>query len=78
MFTKKTNVEFFWQEDFKRVAGPLSAKAYEIINNLIDRYVDYKMKELIKAKINEENVDVNAEIKLRGLLEFKEFFNKLK
>lgn len=78
MFKKKTTVEFFEQEDFKRVASPLAAKAYDIVNNLIDRYVDYKMKELIKSKINEENIDENAEIKLRGLLEFKEFFNKLK
>lgn len=75
---KKKEVEFYNIEDFKRTANPLAAKAYEIINNLIERYIDYKMKELIKARINEEKADENTEIKLRGLLEFKEFFNKLK
>jgi hypothetical protein len=35
------------------------------------------MKELIKAKINEENVDENWEIKMRGVLEFKQFLTEL-
>ena len=75
---KKKEVEFYDIEDFKRTASPLAAKAYEIVNSLIERYIEYKMKELIKARINEEKVDENTEIKLRGLLEFREFFNKLK
>ena len=69
MFKKKTkperDVQFLNEEEIKYLASPLSDKAYETIFALIDRYVDYKMKEHIKAKINEENADENLEIKLR-------------
>ena len=77
MLFKKKEVEFLELNDFRQIVSPLAAKAYEIINKLIDRYIDYKMKELIKAKINEEKFDENTEIKLRWLLEFREFLNKL-
>lgn len=83
VFIRKTKqpereVKFLDEKEMKFVASPLTDKAYETIYTLMDRYIDYKMKEHIKAKINEETVDENLEIKLRWLLEFKKFLNNLK
>jgi len=72
------DVQFLNREEIKFIASPLSDKAYETIFTLIDRYIDNKMKEHIKGKINNETVDENLEIKLRWLLEFKQFLNELK
>lgn len=72
------DVQFLNREEIKFIASPLSDKAYETIFTLIDRYIDNKMKEHIKSKINNETVDENLEIKLRWLLEFKQFLNELK
>jgi len=71
------DVQFLNEEEIKFIASPLTDKAYETIYTLMDRYIDYKMKEKIKAKINEESVDENLEIKLRGILEFRKFLNNL-
>ena len=70
MFNKPTKqkreiVEFISSQDMKFLASKLNAKDYEAINEIIDRYIDYKMKELVKAKINEESYDENSEIKMR-------------
>ena len=70
-------VEFISSEDMKFIASRLNEKNFEAIDEIIDRYIDYKMKELIKAKINEERFDENLEIKMRGILEFKQFLNEL-
>ena len=77
--TKQTRekVEFISSQDMKFLASKLNEKDYEAINEIIDRYIDYKMKELIKAKINEETVDENCEIKMRGVLEFKQFLTEI-
>ena len=72
------DVQFLNREEIKFIASPLTHKAYETVFTLIDRYVDNKMKEHIKSKINNEKVDDDMEIKLRGLLEFKQFLNELK
>lgn len=83
MFNKKPTkqeremVEFISSEDMKFIASRLNEKSFEAIDEIIDRYIDYKMKELIKAKINEERFDENLEIKMRGILEFKQFLNEL-
>lgn len=83
MFNKKPTkqeremVEFISSEDMKFIASRLNEKNFEAIDEIIDRYIDYKMKELIKAKINEERFDENLEIKMRGILEFKQFLNEL-
>ena len=70
VFIKRTkqperDVQFHNREEIKFIASPLSDKAYETIFTLMDRYIDNKMKEHIKAKINNETVDENLEIKLR-------------
>lgn len=72
------DVQFLNKEEIKFIASPLSDKAYETIFTLMDRYIDNKMKEYIKSKINKETVDEDMEIKLRGILEFKQFLNDLK
>ena len=83
MFTKKPTkqtrekVEFISSQDMKFLASRLNEKSFEAIEEIIDRYIDYKMKELVKAKINEETYDENAEIKMRGILEFKQFLKEI-
>ena len=74
---KREIVEFISSQDMKFLASKLNAKDYEAINEIIDRYIDYKMKELVKAKINEESYDENSEIKMRGILEFKQFLSEI-
>lgn len=83
MFTKKPTkqerekVEFISSQDMKFLASKLNEKNFEAIDEIIDRYIDFKMKELIKAKINWETFDENEEIKMRGILEFKKFLEEL-
>ena len=74
---KREFVEFISSQDMKFLASRLNEKDFESINTIIDRYVDYKMHEHIKAKINEEKIDENLEIKLRGVMEFKQFLKNL-
>ena len=74
---QREKVEFISSQDMKFLASRLNEKDFESLDNIIDRYIDYKMKELIKAKINEESYDENLEIKMRGVLEFKQFLNEL-
>ena len=50
--TKERDVQFLNEEELKFIASPLSDKAYETVYTLMDRYIDYKMKEKIKSKIN--------------------------
>lgn len=73
----REKVEFISSDDMKFLASRLNEKDYEAINNIIDRYVDFEMQQHIKAKINEEKVDENFEIKMRGVLEFKQFLKNL-
>lgn len=73
----REKVEFISSDEMKFLASRLNAKDYEAINNIIDRYVDFEMQQHIKAKINEEKVDENFEIKMRGVLEFKQFLKNL-
>jgi len=82
MFKKPTKqprekVEFISSEDMKFLASRLNEKNFEAIDEIIDRYIDYKMKELIKAKINLETYDENLEVKMRGILEFKQFLKEI-
>lgn len=83
MFTKKPTkqerekVEFISSQGMKLLASKLNEKDFEAIDEIIDRYIDFKMKELIKAKINWEPFDDNWEIKMRGVLEFKKFLEEL-
>lgn len=74
---QREKVEFISSQDMKFLASKLSEKNFGVIDEIIDRYIDYKMKELIKAKINEEAVDENCEIKMRGVLEFRQFLKEL-
>lgn len=73
----RESVEFISSQDMKFLASRLNEKDFESLDEIIDRYIDYKMKELIKAKINEEKFDENLEIKMRGILEFKKFLSEL-
>lgn len=73
----REKVEFISSDEMKFLASRLNEKDYEAINNIIDRYVDFEMQQHIKAKINEEKVDENFEIKMRGVLEFKQFLKNL-
>ena len=82
MFNKPTKqerekVEFISSQEMKFLASKLSDKDFEALDEIIDRYIDYKMKELIKAKINWEKFDENWEIKMRGVLEFKKFLEEI-
>ena len=82
MFNKPTKqtrekVEFISSQDMRFLASKLNEKSFEAIDEIIDRYIDYKMKELVKAKINEETYDENAEIKMRGILEFKQILKEI-
>ena len=74
---KKKKVEFISSQDMKFLASRLNEKDFDSINSIIDRYVDFEMQQHIKAKINEEKVDENFEIKMRGILEFKQFLKNL-
>jgi len=74
---KREKVEFISSQDMKFLASRLNEKDFESINSIIDRYVDYEMQQHIKAKINEEKVDENFEIKIRWVLEFKQFLKNL-
>ena len=74
---QREKVEFISSQDMKFLASKLNEKNFEAIDEIIDRYIDYKMKELIKAKINWENYDENEEIKMRGILEFKQFLEEI-
>ena len=74
---KREKVEFISSQDMKFLASRLNEKDFESINSIIDRYVDFEMQQHIKAKINEEKVDENFEIKMRGILEFKQFLKNL-
>ena len=74
---KREKVEFISSQDMKFLASRLNEKDFESINSIIDRYVDYEMQQHVKAKINEEKVDENFEIKMRGVLEFKQFLKNL-
>lgn len=74
---ERNKVEFISSQDMKFLASKLNEKNFEALDEIIDRYIDYKMKELIKAKINEEKFDENLETKMRGILEFKQFLNEL-
>ena len=62
---QREKVEFISSQDMKFLASRLNEKDFESLDEIIDRYIDYKMKELIKAKINEEKFDENLEIKMR-------------
>ncbi len=70
-------VEFMEKEDLKYIMSPFNLKQYEAINKVIDAYINNSMKTHIKNKINWANVDETTEIKLRWVLEFKEFLNKI-
>lgn len=74
---EREKVEFISSDDMKFLASRLNERDFESLDEIIDRYIDYQMKELIKAKINEETVDENCEIKMRWVLEFKKFLNEL-
>jgi len=74
---ERNKVEFISSQDMKFLASKLNEKNFEALDEIIDRYIDYKMKELIKAKINEEKFDENLETKMRGILEFKQFLTEL-
>lgn len=74
---QREKVEFISSQDMKFLASRLNEKDFESLDEIIDRYIDYKMKELIKAKINEEKFDENLEIKMRWILEFKKFLGEL-
>ena len=74
---KREKVEFISSQDMKFLASRLNEKDFESINTIIDRYVDFEMQQHVKAKINEEKVDENFEIKMRGVLEFKQFLKNL-
>lgn len=73
----RTFVDFLDEEELKRIAVPLNDRAYEVLNELIDRYVDAKMKEFVVNKINLTDADESIDVKLRWLLEFKKFLNNL-
>lgn len=74
---ERTTVEFLDLNELKRIAFPLNEKAYDTMYELIDRYVDAKMKEYIVSKINWTSFDLDMEMKLKWLLEFKKFLMEL-
>lgn len=59
------DVAFLDKEGFRLLISPLSEQALEIFDSLIDRYVDYEMREHVKNKINGENIDEDLEVKLK-------------
>lgn len=71
------DVSFADREELKYILSPFNAQQYEIINKIIDKYINNSMKEHIKNKINWNNIDEDLEVKLRWVLEFKDFFNKI-
>lgn len=73
----KRDVSFADKEELKYILSPFNAKQYEIVNTLIDKYINNSMQTHIKNKINGTNIDENLEVKLRWVLEFKDFFNKI-
>jgi len=74
---QERDVEFMDIPNLKFIISPLSDKSLDAIIKLIDRYVDNMMKEHVKNKINWTKVDELAEIKLRWVMDFKEFFMSL-
>ena len=49
---KSRDVVFLDALAVRELAKPLNERAYEIFNNILDRYVDYQMREHVKNKIN--------------------------
>jgi len=63
---KKDKVEFKDLPQLQYIIKPLSDKAFEVLIELLDRYVDYKMREVIKERINENStIDSSDEVRLR-------------
>ncbi len=75
---ERKTVEFLEPKEIKLIVSPLTDKAFDAVDSLIDRYVDAKMKDLIVNKINETPYDENAEIKLKWVLEFKKFLDSIR
>ena len=66
LFKKKNKVEFKDLPQLQYIIKPLSDKAFEVLIELLDRYVDYKMREVIKERINENStIDSSDEVRLR-------------
>lgn len=75
---ERDKVEFISTQDMKFLASRLNENNFNAIDEIIDRYVDFNMKEHIKSKINWENVDENFEVKMRWVLEFKKFLLEIR
>jgi len=72
------DVEFVSEEGMGFILSPLTDKAYDIIYEAMDRYIDLTMKQYIQDKVNQKMPDETVHDQIRGLLNFKQFLQKYK
>lgn len=70
------DVQFLDEKEMWRILSPLTAKAYDIIYEAIDRYIDNAMKTYIQDKVNGKEADETIHNQIKWLLNFKSFLQK--
>lgn len=74
--TETRDVQFLDEKDMGLILSPLTAKAYEIIFEVIERYIDNAMKTYIQDKVNWKEADETIHNQIKWLLNFKTFLQK--
>jgi hypothetical protein len=72
------DVQFLDEKDMWRILSPLAEKAYDIIFEVIERYIDNAMKTYIQDKVNWKEADETIHNQIKWLLNFKTFLQKYK
>ena len=74
--TTTRDVQFLDEKEMWLILSPLTAKAYEIIFEVIERYIDNAMKTYIQDKVNWKEADETIHNQIKWLLNFKTFLQK--
>jgi hypothetical protein len=72
------DVQFLDEKDMWHILSPLAEKAYDIIFEVIERYIDNAMKTYIQDKVNWKEADETIHNQIKWLLNFKTFLQKYK
>lgn len=72
------DVQFLDEKEMWRILSPLTEKAYDIIYEAMDRYIDNLMKTYIQDKVNWKEADETIHNQIKWLLSFKTFLQKYK
>ena len=71
--TTPRNVQFLDENEMWHLLSPLTAKAYDIIYEAMDRYIDLIMKQYIQDKVNWKEADETIHNQIKWILNFKQF-----